>query len=484
MAQKTIAQLAQEEYEKNKKTGVSPTKDGGTVKSPTKLPNGANDVSLASGDLGAGKGNKNPSPSRTGNGNKGNKGNNSGGGGKKTTPTQADVAAAYTVPTTLNSGANEVSAKSGNLGAGKYEAPKRNAWELKNPNTGMENGGNIVSMASRSLINNAYTPYLDDEEETGTTDVTGDVAGAYSLPTGQRQGGVYISDNWNKSADEIVRDIYGNRIRWGDLQALKAAGYYDNWRAKSASMNGTPYTYGYQYAVDGGADPGSYDGSAYAAAESYSDPYAGYDAYEDSRVSAYEDYIQAAIDAIMGQQSDIDQQAADAAAQAYANYMRSRLGMPEQTSGMATGMADSMALQNDLNLQNVLAGIEADRVGAINDLRTQAAQIEAEGNLSLAELEAQLAAEAYERQMEAMQLAAQQTAAQAKAAYDEGYRTAEVLAAMEYYYGLTAEQIAASDNVSGGIGGTYVNKNTTTTTNPVDIAKKQYEDILAGAWGK
>lgn len=69
----------------------------------------------------------------------------------------------------------------------------------------------------------------------------------------------YASDKWaNKPDEEIVNDIYGNRIKVGTLRILKERGYYNDWRKKAESTNGTYKTYGEEYSVDKGADPNKY----------------------------------------------------------------------------------------------------------------------------------------------------------------------------------------------------------------------------------
>lgn len=69
----------------------------------------------------------------------------------------------------------------------------------------------------------------------------------------------FRSDKWaDKPDEEIVHDIYGNRIKWGVLEILKERGYYNNWREKAHSTDGTYKTYGEEYSVDKGADPNKY----------------------------------------------------------------------------------------------------------------------------------------------------------------------------------------------------------------------------------
>ena len=502
---KTIAQLAQEAYEKSKKTGVSQTKDGGTVANPVAQQQQA---AVKAAQQAASTGNYGTTSGGTVKGTaKRNAYTASSGGSKKTTQSTAPTVPTINIPTVTTTKKNP------NTGAAGYDWQA--AVKAATESAAKQQQSGKLLMRDNYTVN--YSPYLDDEDESGTSEIVTVNQGRYQLPAelnsyneatmmdilnkygvtpeqvGMPLEYLYYGGNSYMGAphllkysnDHVIQDHNGNRITVGDLRyALENGLYmtgneaaYNNWIGNVAQNGNANMVDLYEAEEDlyGYEDMGE---------------------YEDSRLDAYAQRIQAAIDAIMGQKAGIDQQAADAAAAAYANYKRSQLAMPEQTSGMATGMADSMVLQNDLNLQNVLAGIEADRAGAIDELRSQAAQVEAEGNLSMAELEAQLAQEAYDRRQEAIKNAAAQTkvttaskptltAAQALDAYNNGMRTDQVLEAMLYYYGITPEEIKAKDSVTGGIGGTYVPKTTTTTTtNKVQNAINNYQDILAGAWGK
>ena len=90
-----------------------------------------------------------------------------------------------------------------------------------------------------------------------------------------------------------------------------------------------------------------------------------------------------------------DQNAADL----YAQYVRSGLVLPEQMAGMATGAADSMLLQNDLNYQNNLNKNELERIAGLADLESQMAQNQAEADLQAAETAAEWAKMAYQQRL-------------------------------------------------------------------------------------
>ena len=49
---------------------------------------------------------------------------------------------------------------------------------------------------------------------------------------------------------QLCIDVYGNRIYWGLLKPLLRRGYYNNWQAKKAAMQGTYRNYGWQYSAE------------------------------------------------------------------------------------------------------------------------------------------------------------------------------------------------------------------------------------------
>lgn len=48
----------------------------------------------------------------------------------------------------------------------------------------------------------------------------------------------------------LYRDHYGNRIFYKTLKELKKRGYYNNFEAKKAAMDGTYRNYGWQYSAE------------------------------------------------------------------------------------------------------------------------------------------------------------------------------------------------------------------------------------------
>lgn len=509
---KTIAQLAQEAYERSKRTGVSQTRDGGTVASPVAQQQQA---AVKAAQKAASTGNYGTPSGGIVKGTAKPKAYTSGG------VNQSERAAAYSIPSAPKITAPTITApkKNPNTGAApKYDAAAAVKAAMESAAKQQQSGRLMTRYGGE--VN--YSPYLDDEDETGTTDVTSDVNNAYIMPTNRYQlpaelnrynestmmnilnkfgvtpeqvgmpleylyygGGEYMGAPHllKYSNDHVIQDHNGNRITVGDLRYALENGLY---------MTGNEAAYNNW--VNGVAqNPEVRQIDPYEFEEDYGD-FGAYDDWEDAQQSAFADYIRAAIEAITGQKAGIDESAAAAKQQAYANYMRSRLGMGESTAGMATGTADSLAVQNDLMLQNSLNAIDRDRLNAYADVDSQAAQMEAEGNLQMMQMAAEAQQRAEERAWQEREWAYQLeqdrirnansgssggsykptlTAPQAKEAYRQGMRTQQVLEAMQYYYGLTPEQIVASDNVTGAIGGTYVPKTTVTNTPAQNLANGQ-----------
>ena len=120
------------------------------------------------------------------------------------------------------------------------------------------------------------------------------------------------------------------------------------------------------------------------------------------------DYAQAIIDAqnaqyaallqqLQNQSGVLNQQYDANAADLYAQYRRAGLAMPELMAGTATGIADSLALQNNLNFQNNLAANELERAAAQNELNAQANQIQADADLQAAQTAAEWAQMVYQQ---------------------------------------------------------------------------------------
>lgn len=472
---KTIAQLAQEAYERSKRTGVSQTKSGGTVANPVAqqqqaavkaAQQAASTGNYGTTSGGTVKGTAKPSAYSASKGSSG--------------VTQSERAAAYSTPKvtvpTITTPTITAPKQNPNTGAApKYDAAAAVKAAMESAAKQQQSGKLMTRYGGE--IN--YSPYLDDEDETGTTDVTSDVAGAYTM-----QGGKYQLPEWDKGINydtlAMLMDKYGkteadlrglplealytgdgkyvlpylvtgpdskmimsngNLISTGDFRQGLMDGLFlagneaalNDWYARVAQNPEVRQVAPYEFEEDYG---GAYDEL---------EDYGG--GYEDAQQSAYQQYLQAAIEAITGQKAGIDESAAAAKQQAYANYMRSRLGMGESTAGMATGTADSLAVQNDLMLQNSLNAIDRDRLNAYADIDSQAAQMEAEGNLQLAQMAAEAEQQAYERAMQER----------------------------EWAYQLEQDRIKNAN--SGSSGGSY---STESETTPISLTARGYVDSNYG----
>jgi hypothetical protein len=133
----------------------------------------------------------------------------------------------------------------------------------------------------------------------------------------------------------------------------------------------------------------------------------------DGTYGAYSGAHQAAADAIRAsisqgtkalesQKSTVDQTYDELARQAYAQYRQQQTRLPSQTSNLATGTADSLALQGTLNYENNLALGERERADTLSSIDSDIAQLRASGDASLAQNAEKYAlmAEQYRQQQE------------------------------------------------------------------------------------
>lgn len=380
------------EEQKKKNPYLTPS-NAGTVK-PTG--SGANVVAGASADLGAGK----ATPVRVSGGNVVSGASADLGAGRATggsKVTAEERAAAYATPAITPTKKNPSTGAAGYDWQAAVKAATDSAKAQKD-------SGKIQTRYGAQMN---YSPYLDDDEDDGVTEIDSkDVGGAYDLTP--KDGGINY-DTINKlltrygvSAADIgvpVEAMYlGNNqyalpylLAKPDNYTFMSDGKLTTVGEYKKRLTNGAYVPGSTMPQTAAQPTGAYGGDYEA------DPYG---AYEDGESGAYSDYLEAAVEAILGQKDEIDQEAAAAKQQAYANYMRSRLSMGEQTAGMATGMADSLAIQNDLMLQNELNAIEQQRLNAYAEVDKQAAQMQAEGKLQLAQMAADAEQQAYERAMQ------------------------------------------------------------------------------------
>lgn len=330
----------------------------------------------------------------------------------------------------------------------------------RNPYTGATESG-------RMTLDRIYTPTADTwQQDAGINTMLNQFRGNtnqlyYTNEAGQQVAfpmqnlnlgnGRYVANVlsfWDHPDNEVVVDSHGNRMTLGNLKRGLANGYYANGNegAYNSWVNGVVAPASTVNTISGSYTPSS--GGELS------------DSYLDAILEAQQAQTDALNQALAAQRSGVgalyDQNAADL----YANYRRSGLAMPEQLAGTATGMADSYMLQNDLNFQNNLNTNELERIATMNDLDAQAAQNQANADLQAAQTAADWAQMMYQNRQN--ELAAEReyqlamakannsssgsskpalTYAQAKAAYDDGVRTQNVMDAMAYYLG---------DEYSGG----------------------------------
>lgn len=201
----------------------------------------------------------------------------------------------------------------------------------------------------------------------------------------------------------------------------------------------------------------------------------------EEQIDPMEDYWQAIIDAqnaqyaalnqaLRNQQSGLNSLYDQNAADLYAQYVRSGIVLPEQMAGMATGTADSMMLQNDLNYQNNLNKNELERIAGLADIDAQMAQNQADADLQAAQTAAEWAKMAYQQRLAEQEADREYklalakannsasntaskpslTASQAMSAWENGYDTEAIREALQYYYGYIPNNGSNSKNVNSG----------------------------------
>lgn len=132
--------------------------------------------------------------------------------------------------------------------------------------------------------------------------------------------------------------------------------------------------------------------------------------WEEEELDPMEEYLQAILDkqnaqsqalinALMGQSGSLNAQYDANAANMYEMYRRGQLAFPELMSGTATGLADSFSLQNNLNFQNNLSDNELARAAALDALQVQANQVQADAELQAAQTAADWAKMMYQQRL-------------------------------------------------------------------------------------
>jgi hypothetical protein len=359
----------QDLYEKSKKTGVSQTKDGGAVKSPTTTNktsgSGANTVSSASANLGAGKATGGITGGDTGYKNSTKK---SSGGGKSS---GSSVNVPKTTTPTLT-----------------YSAPTVSFTPVVQPaKTTPTNVKAAIGKVEKDLdiATNAYKQKLAANQRRTTNQ------------------GMYNDDESDKRSvsEATFGAMYAPGSKWVDVK--KTAEEPKTEAAPTVPTVSAPV-----------APVAEKTNRELALEEALAELEAELEAAEE--YDPMEKYMQAIIDqqnaqaaaqiqVLQNQSGVLNQQYDNNAANLYAQYRRSGLAMPELMAGTATGIADSYTLQNNLNFQNNLVENELERASAQNQLNAQANQIQADADLQAAQTAAEWAQMAYQRRQQ--ELAAQ-----------------------------------------------------------------------------
>ena len=267
-----------------------------------------------------------------------------------------------------------------------------------------------------------------------------------------------VVQGWDRPDNEIVQDYHGNQVTRGTLKRMYANGLMA--KGNEAAYN----AFISNYTLPGNAVQAQSVSLADTTPDSGGN---GMDRYAQAIIDAQQAQYDALNQALRNQQSGLNSLYDQNAADLYAQYVRSGLVLPEQMAGMATGTADSMLLQNDLNYQNNLNKNELERIAGLADIEAQMAQNQADADLQAAQTAAEWAKMAYQQRLAEQkadreyQLALAKanrgnssnkpslTASQAMSAWENGYDTPEIRAALQYYYGYVPENKNASTKPSG-----------------------------------
>jgi hypothetical protein len=95
--------------------------------------------------------------------------------------------------------------------------------------------------------------------------------------------------------------------------------------------------------------------------------------------------VEQGVSQLKKQKNTVNQSYDDIAKQVYANYRQGQIQLPMQTSGLASGAADSLSLRGRLNYENALQSNERQRADALDAIDTLIAELRANGAQALAE---------------------------------------------------------------------------------------------------
>lgn len=403
----------------------------------------------------------------------------------KTTTTNVETEAYKSLQ---NSGANTVSNASANLGAGKAEpVPKPVPDPLQNPAAGYEKLAGAQTLPANRYQLPANDPGFNYEKAIN-------LLAKYGMTEADLNGfpieAMYLGNNQyvlpyllNKPDDyEILSG--SNLITVGDYKKALLNGTlmkgnesaYNDWIGTVAKNDNVvlrdPDRYKDVYEEDAEEIVQVGDGIAPSkpSGETVTPNAGNLPDYAQGIIDAQNAKYQALIDALAAQRGTVNDQYDANAADLYAQYRRADLALPEMLAGTATGIADSMTLQNNLNYQNNLYGNELERANALNNLLAQENQYRTDADLQAAQTAADWAQMLYQQQMNEQAL--QREYEMQKLAADREYQ----LALMQLQNKNTSK---SSGNTSGGTnsgnsGGNYNDvKEKTTVKDVKDYLQRQ-----------
>jgi hypothetical protein len=407
-------------WKKQKESGTYQTRDGGVVTTtPKPSGSGANIVSGASADLGAGR----ATPTSSGGGNKGSGSSGSkttGGSGNKTTLNMT-----YSAPTVKAKPAVKaaIQAVDGSKIATEAYKQKMAANQRRTTNQGMYDDDVDGSKKAVETYygNKAYNQFqtrdggfvqgkTKENPFMGATQTGSNNQNVYANRYGyavkpvddkySRDTALWLLNKYGMTEADIGIPLEAMYTGNGLYQLPYLLKYPDNHTLLSGGKLITVgelkrQLTGGQYVPNTAAQTSvAQTSTAQPAAASNLGEYELDESIQDV-IDAQNAQADAQIQALNAQKGVLNQQYDANAADLYAMYRRSGLAMPELMAGTATGIADSLTLQNDLNFQNNLAANELERAAAQNELSAQARQIQADADLQAAQTAADWAQMVY-----------------------------------------------------------------------------------------
>lgn len=370
-----------------------------------------------------------------------------------------------------NSGANTVSGASANLGAGKAEPVPD---PLQNPAAGYEKLAGAQTLPANRYQLPANDPGFNYEKainllaKYGMTEA--DLNG-FPIEAMYLGGGSYVLPYLLNKPDDYEILSGSNLITVGDYKKALLNGTlmkgnesaYNDWIGTVAKNDNVvlrdPDRYKEDY-TDEDLSVGSGSASVSSPAINGAPVTGGATVdkvnpntgalpdYAQGIIDAQSAKYQALIDALAAQRGTVNDQYDANAADLYAQYRRADLALPEMLAGTATGIADSMTLQNNLNYQNNLYGNELERANALNNLLAQENQYRADADLQAAQTAAEWAQLLYQQQMN-------------EQALQREYEMQKLAADREYQLALM--QIQNKGNTTGGNSGNKGSGSTSST---------------------